>query len=403
MTPKQQQAAEQYLSRYGHAVDCHGWTIDRRWQHVLILPVCGEDPTCVFNLMQHNPNASPLMIVLLNHPKDHHKSALWHQQNQLFKDTLQGRSQQVHGLDTGHQLLLGVDGCDVLLLDFNERPFDPNKGVGLARKIAADTALRLMLLGHIESPWIHSTDADVTLPADYFSVTQGQQAVALSLAFEHHSDDPTMRFWQNQYDFKLHYYRQGVQYMGARYAYIPLGSTLVMHAAAYSQVRGFPCRSGGEDFYVLNKLAKVGPVINVNDVVVRIQSRVSDRVPFGTGPAIKQLQQASDKDEAVCYYHPSIFHVLKKWREGLLAYHETQQLPADDHGLNQHWQLSQVLPKNRQQSKTTARWYQFVHEWFDAFKILKSVHFLQAEFAPVSHAELLQRADYLAMVAGVSD
>ncbi len=368
-----------------------------------MVPVCGEAPDFIERLMQHQVTPSVLLIVLLNRPQDHDKSATWQQQNQRLKAHCLAQAKRQHALAAGHHLLLGLAGCDLLLLDFNEHPFDPSKGVGLARKIAADTALRLMLMGRVNSPWIHSTDADVCLPANYFQAAQAQQAAALSLSFEHHSDDPDLQHWQQQYDFKLHYYRQGVQFLGAQYAYIPLGSTLVVHATAYVQVRGFPCRSGGEDFYLLNKLAKVGAVLNVADVVVRIRSRLSDRVPFGTGPAIKRLQQAAARDQSVLYYHPHIFHVLQSWRQELLDYFESQQLPTDDHGLNQYWQLGQLLPKNHSQAKTNQRWQQFVHEWFDAFKILKSVHFLQDQFNSIPQQQLLDMPDYQTIIGAGPD
>jgi hypothetical protein len=54
-------------------------------------------------------------------------------------------------------------------------------------------------------------------------------------------------------------------------------------------VRGFPKRAAGEDFYLLDKIGKVMPIRRVAGDRVRIHSRRSLRVPFGTGPRVERL------------------------------------------------------------------------------------------------------------------
>ncbi len=392
----------QYLNSHSQGIDgqllsdCLTRAEVKAWNNVVILPVCGETSNNFHQVYHQVKNESFLVIVCVNRPANHDKSNLWQQQNQQLVDNLIQDAGQVIEVEQAHKLLLDVDGLDCLLLDFSEQPFEDNKGVGLARKKAADTALHLIDQGWITRPWIFGTDADVILPSTYVQTIEDVRVnvSALSLKFKHCGEDEEALLYQAQYDFKLHYYQQCVAVINPMYAYIPLGSTLVIQAKAYAKVRGFPARSGGEDFYILNKLAKVGKVVQPSDPVIDINIRYSDRVPFGTGPAISQLAATQ---QSLKYYHPEIFFVLKKWRAGLLNFFNHNKLPENDHNLNQYWQVERVLDKAIKQYKTEKQWCKFIDDWFDAFRILKSVHFLQLQFPPVSQTELLSMRQYQEM------
>ena len=367
---------------------------------MLIIPVCGESENFLSGLLLHQNRQNLLVVLIINRPRAHVNSGRWQTENHALIEYLSGLYAQKYDLSEGHQLLTNPQkGCglsDLLLLDFNDQAFDPSKGVGLARKVGADTALSLIQNEVIRMPWIFSTDADVILPVGYFEVVEKTPVATsgLSLSFEHITDNEVQEQLQQQYDFKLKYYQSGVSFIGAKYDYTPLGSTLVVAANSYAQVRGFPCRSGGEDFYILNKLAKVGGIYQPQQPIVGIQSRFSDRVPFGTGPAIIKIQQQQQNGELTVYYHPCIFHILRSWYSATCTYYENQLLPEDDCGLNGYWMLENVLHKALSQIKTHDRWQQFIHEWFDAFKILKSVHFLREQFESIPYDLLIESIYY---------
>ncbi len=363
---------------------------------MLVVPVCGESPSFLDDLLIHQRIESILTVMVVNRPTEHDKSAQWFTENQLLIERLNFDAESKVELSKQHHLLLNVNGHDVMLLDFNDQPFDHRKGVGLARKIGADTALKMIQLNWISNPWIFSTDADVELPIDYFSVVNktNHNQSAICLDFVHSGSDPKLCDYQNQYDFKLRYYQQGMKYIGSKYDYIPLGSTLIIEASAYAKVRGFPSRSGGEDFYILNKLAKVGGIYQPKMPKVKIKIRLSDRVPFGTGPAISQIKQLEQQGGGYKLYHPDCFYIIKQWRDDLLNYFDHQKLPHSDCGLNDCWHIGHVLENGFKQSKSHQRWQQFIHEWFDAFKILKSVHFLSESLPVISQLELLRMQRY---------
>ncbi len=339
--------------------------------------------------MAHHRNSKVLVILCLNRPEQHEKSKQWQQENENLSQHL--KQQALSFVQLGkHQLLTMSYAWDCLLLDFNETPFTNNQGVGLARKIAADTALALIDRNYIQQPWIFSTDADVALPETYFDVTTNAKGFsAISLPFKHVSGDHELLSYQAKYDFKMYYYQWGMQHIGVAYDYIPLGSTLVVSADAYATVRGFPIKSGGEDFYLLNKLAKIGRVSQPKMPIIEIQCRLSDRVPFGTGPAVAKYQTSTTE---ALYYHPKSFDILKDWRTKLLAQFNQPDIMAtatiDEASLNKFWNWPVVYKKNIKQIKTEQRWQQFIHEWLDAFKLLKSVHRLREVYPDVTREHI---------------
>ncbi len=371
-----------YLNKFGHAcqlpVDCY-----QDWQDVVIVPICGEGADCIQRMTQIVDNIRYLIIACVNRPEDHRNSNQWRHQNSQLITHLKLQSSSVISLDNGY--LLSYDCFDIWLLDFNNKPFDKNQGVGYARKIAADSALQLISEGAVKNPWIYSADADVQLPTNYFSVTDNYvDCVAYSLAFQHVADSDELSYWQALYDFKLYYYQRAMRFIGTVYDYIPLGSCLIIAANSYAKVRGFPIRSGGEDFYLLNKLAKIGPIGQPEKPLLKIEARLSQRVPFGTGPGLIKIR---DNPESVRFYHPQIFAEIKLWNEQLSVYFETRILP-DNLCINGIWHIEHVITKAMKQTKTTERWHQFVLEWFDAFRILKTVHTLEMGFPRLQLSEL---------------
>ncbi|MGJ8663779.1 MAG: hypothetical protein ACSHWU_09015 [Marinicella sp.] len=390
MNHKEHKSTRQYLSQYSHGVKPEKWHNDWQWEHILIIPVCGEAINFLDQVLQYQTNQSVLLVIIVNRPESHPKTQQWQAENNDLITALKQQSKSSQVYCNEHQLLFDIHGHDLLLLDYNSVPFDSNKGVGLARKIAADTALYLISKRYITVPWIYSTDADVILPPDYFSVTAGvsTHVVAISLAFNHFSEQKQLNDMQHHYDFKLRYYQKGIRYIGVAYDYIPLGSTLIVKAINYAKVRGFPSRSGGEDFYLLNKLCKVGQILQPTNPKVEIKIRRSLRVPFGTGPALIKIEEQLASGGEIKFYHPEVFHVLKNWRIDLINYRQNKELPDDEYSLNQFWKIADVLTKADKQIRSQERWIQFIHEWFDAFKILKSVHHLNNKFNLLGHDEI---------------
>lgn len=186
-----------------------------------------------------------------------------------------------------------------------------DQGVGLARKLGMDLALALcdeQLDAGLNAPdWLHCCDADVSLPSGYFDIDPPARGQVASLYPFTHRPEPGYELAMALYDFRLHYYEAQLARAGSPYAFQTVGSIIAVTPLAYAQVRGMPKRSGGEDFYFLNKLAKVGSVLTLSGPKLDIAGRPSHRVPIGTGPAIQAIRTQADPLNDYLYYHPEVF------------------------------------------------------------------------------------------------
>lgn len=276
------------------------------------------------------------------------------------------------------------------------REIPAKQGVGLARKLGMDFGLKLIAQQkesrHSEVAWLHSSDADVVLPPNYFDVPTPQDSVsAIIYPFEHHAES---KYQQSMllYDFSLRYYVEQLKLAGSPYAFHTIGSLIAVSPLAYAQVRGIPKRSGAEDFYLLNKLAKVGEILSLEAPVINIAGRPSHRVPFGTGPALVKLQQMDDPLAEYTFYHPEIFSALKQL---LLIVSEAEQsiasaevffiqlqdrMPKDmaAHVISTLKQLkAEKQFKHLSKKKSSAQFVQGFHTWFDAFVTLRFIHIMR--------------------------
>jgi hypothetical protein len=269
------------------------------------------------------------------------------------------------------------------------------QGVGLARKTGCDIALQWMAAGGISGQWLCSTDADATLPPAYFAQLESAApgAVAAVLPFRHMpGDDAACTHATALYELRLHHYVLGLEYANSPYAFHTLGSSLAIRANAYAHVHGFPKRAGAEDFYLLNKLAKLGAVARLQGGCIELQSRHSSRVPFGTGPAVAAIMAAEHPNDAALFYHPQCFEALAALLASLPALAaEPERAIAwllRDRGLHallaRHAEaaldtlgIAAALAHCRRQSSTDAQFQRHFHQWFDGFRTLKFIHALR--------------------------
>ncbi len=268
-------------------------------------------------------------------------------------------------------------------------------GVGTARKIGSDLALSLYKTGFVASPWIHTTDADARVAPDYFQLTPKSAAPwglgPMELgAFVHpfsHEMIGELGYPMQLYDRYLHYYVAGLKYAGSPFAYQTVGSTISFSAQAYAQVRGFPKKDAGEDFYFLHKLAKVAYVWEGGGAV-RLVCRPSDRVPFGTGQSIAKIQELVLAERPYTTYDPRVFEELANWYRCLnrLAAGEnwdcTETLTPPVRTLIENLGAKtqhEIIQRTRPTLDARLRHW---HTWFDGFKTLKFIHGLRDSLLP---------------------
>ena len=161
-------------------------------------------------------------------------------------------------------------------------------GVGYARKAAMDLVVKMAGPDDL----ILSLDADTTFSENYFlsiatAFSRNPEAVAMSVPYYHHRPQDKAAYRAVlRYEIYMRYYLLNMLRIGNPYAFSALGSAMACPVWAYKAVGGMSPKLSGEDFYFLQKLRKYGPVMLWNDEPVFPEARFSDRVYFGTGPAM---------------------------------------------------------------------------------------------------------------------
>lgn len=290
------------------------------------------------------------------------------------------------------------EGWDLLLVDRASpgRALPKGQGVGLARRIGCDLALALYARGQLQTPWIHNTDADARLPTDYFQAEEvPESAVAQLFPFEHVSgENESIGRATKLYELRLRYYVASLAEAGSPYAFHSIGSTFAVRAEAYAAVRGVPRRLAGEDFYLLNKLAKVGGIYRRSGSPIRLTARASQRTPHGTGKAALAIANLP-KAESMLLYNPAIFELLRIWLDRLEAFAEApapgleeavlQNAGAGALPLKSALDELGALRAAEQAARATAAGASLqrrLHTWFDGFRTLKLVHALRSRGYP---------------------
>ncbi len=173
-------------------------------------------------------------------------------------------------------------------------------GVGLARKAGMDEALwRFNLLDRPEGI-IVSLDADTLVETNYllaiedhFQSNRGDVGATISVSHitggipEHQATGIRL------YEAYMQYYKDALTWSGFPHALYTIGSAFAVTAGAYMRRGGMTRRKAGEDFYFLQTLTQVGKVGEIKSTTVHPSARVSQRVPFGTGPVMKKWMEGS--------------------------------------------------------------------------------------------------------------
>jgi hypothetical protein len=400
-------ATQHYLTRYAEPETALLQDFTGRYDHVLCIPAFAEDPAFLDHLLTYISSQSLLIILVANAPAIAPEEKLT--MTRALVDHLHLRYPERRRFADNLRLLKISNHCDLLLVARCTPGcfLDEKGGVGLARKIACDMACSLIANGTIASPWIYTTDADAQLPADYFSATfmLDQQAISAATYPFQHAQHPDNKIYlaQQLYDTSLHYYVAGLAWANSPWAFHTIGSTLVINADHYASVRGFPKRQAGEDFYLLNKLAKLGCIASLDTSPITLASRLSDRVPFGTGPALSKIIALEDPPVEYLFYNPLCFCYLKAWHNLAASLWENKVLALKRDWIDtflRNWSdgvgidadvlmrclessgIQNALDHAFSHSKNKIVFDRHLRNWFDAFQTLKFIHWLRDNHLP---------------------
>lgn len=359
--------------------------------YALVIPCFSEDISFFDNveLLLNHTQEKVCVVVVINAPDNAAPEDV--KKNQIllsfFKERLtlsfQANNYSVHEFDH-HQ---------VCVVDKTTIPLPHKSGVGLARKIGCDFAMQLFALEKIKTQAIFVSDADVVFPGDYFSRVVPQNAdAAWIFPFKHTRDsNPLLAKGIADYETFLQSYVDGLKRAGSPYAFHTIGSTMVIHPEAYAKVRGFPKRAAAEDFYMLNKLAKVGSITQLTGAPLVLQGRLSHRVPFGTGHAMNKVLDGKEYNS----YKASAFDYLSVWLRVVsdIQLDTTQaqllsslrncceEMDLDPAALIQQLEemkAFELFSQAKSQVKDAGGLQRYINTWFDGFKTMKFIRVFNA-------------------------
>jgi hypothetical protein len=372
-------AVERYLDK--QAVK-GPWTVTgaeaKKFTGVVVIPALAEGDSLFATLrsLEANPaqwRAPFLVLVVVNHGEQ--ASAAEKDQN------LQDLVRLIEWAEHSILALAWVDAASPGL----EIPAR-QAGVGFARKLGMDLALSWLNLQ--EEPLLVCLDADTLVESNYLQAIvahfRRSPLGAAVLPFRHQAAvDAAQQAAIDRYELFMRSYVYGLRLAGSPYAFNSVGSAIACRAQAYVRCGGMSNRKAGEDFYFLQKLAKTDGVDLLTGTTVFPESRVSERVPFGTGRSMGRLLDGDT--QGVLFYPAAVFKLLADWLDSVM-----QDLSADAEVLfSRAGEISAVLadylvqvgwqstwPRLQENHQTEKRRADAFHSWFDGFRTLRLIHLL---------------------------
>jgi len=277
-------------------------------------------------------------------------------------------------------------------------------GAGLARKSGMDEAIRRFNLKNKPDGILVSLDADTLVEKNYLVeiehwFKQNPDKVGATIAFSHQTEGLDGKHLEGiqLYEKYMDYYKNALGFTGYPYPMFTVGSAFAVKAEAYVKRGGMNRRQAGEDFYFLQNLVQIGPVGEITGTTVHPSARLSDRVPFGTGPVLQKWMKG--EEDLSKTYNLKAFADLKQFFDVNHLFYKISEeqyedwikkLPAPvELFLKEDNFRLEISDLNKNCSSPETFQNRFFQK-FNAFKILKFLNF--------SHEKYYQKADLAAQI-----
>lgn len=335
-----------------------------RFSHAVVIPAYREEeelPVVLDSLRRSRNAENTAVIVIVNHP-------------------------------AGSSAAPSLNLLDQLRLRDQPRVFslyapDLAGGVGEARKAGMDCFIRSRRFEDLDNSFIFSLDADSPVAENYFStVIPALEAVPSApgavIGIRHRQgEDEAQEQAVRAYERYLFRYAEKLSEAGSPYGFVSIGSGFAVRSSAYVKAGGMRKKKAGEDFYFLQELAKQGTLLKIADTLVFPSPRLSARVPFGTGQAVKNLIKGNTLDEIPNFAFEKLAELLADAGspDGFLS--DPARTPhgdtagffeAENFGTAWRSVLANTPPRHEARLKA-------FHRWFDGLKTLRFLHALQRQ------------------------
>ena len=370
--------AEKYIQKNELKFILPGLPIHPETGIIIVIP-CFNEPaiTDTLDSLQQciAPKCRVEVIILINHSEN-------------SSDSLKSKSERIY-----NEVSLWIRRAEERKIRFLvSQPVElPSKwaGAGLARKKGMDEAVvRFNYIGKPDGLLV-SLDADTLVKENYlveiekyFQKNPGHIGATISFRHQLQGLNERHRIGILLYEKYLKYYKDAVAFTGYPFSIFTIGSAFVVTAGAYVKRGGMNRRKAGEDFYFLQNLTQQGRVGEINSTTVYPSARLSERVPFGTGPIMKRwmegnenltqtysLQAFSDlkdffllKEKLYKISEADYYSLMEKLPEPVSAFLREDNFFSQINNLNKNCSSLRIFSR---------RFFQV----FNAFKILKFLNF----------------------------
>ena len=243
-------------------------------------------------------------------------------------------------------------------------------GIGVARKLLMDYISSVAENNDI----IISMDADTVFNQEYFSsiaenLRLNPAASAIAVPYYHQlSGGAELDRAMLRYEIYMRSYAINLWRIKSTYSFTALGSAIALPVWAYKAVGGMTPKLSGEDFYFLQKIVKSGRLLHWNGEIVFPATRLSDRVFFGTGPALSKGIGGDWSSYPI--YSQKLFDLIAITSNSFkVLFTKDIVTPLDDFLLSKFGELP--WQKLRQNFKTEAHFVRACLEKIDGLRILQ--------------------------------
>ncbi|NOT37436.1 MAG: glycosyltransferase [Saprospiraceae bacterium] len=269
-------------------------------------------------------------------------------------------------------------------------------GVGSARKAGMDEAINRFKTIANSNGIIVNLDADCIVESSYLKDIENyfsspDRKSCLSINFSHRIDDEKNHKAILEYELHLRYYIASQKLINYPYAFQTLGSCFAVRALDYCRQGGMNQRKAGEDFYFLHKFSVNNQLDELDKVLVYPSSRISERVPFGTGRAIIKFEENKNQLtyslEAILLFGKLIslipgWYNNDSWKEDLISLHEDLFNYFIDE------QLESEIKLCRNNCATIESFTKRLLKWFNPFRLMKYLHYMRDHQFPDQEVKL---------------
>lgn len=222
---------------------------------------------------------------------------------------------------------------------------------------------------------IVSLDADEVFSENYLrSIAQNFSnhpgSAALAVPYFHRTPScQTAARAMLRYEIYMRHYFLNLARISSPYAFTALGSAMAVPVWAYRAIGGMTPKLSGEDFYFLQKLRKFGEVLLWNDEIAYPEARFSDRVFFGTGPAM--IKGASGDWSSYPIYSGALFDEIQETYNLLPTIYHQPASTKVTRFISMAFGEDDSLQPLRANHRSTENFIRAFHEKFDGLRILQ--------------------------------